>query len=257
MELDSRDISPPGGFLIRKGPGQTCFDFVQEIPFKKTPPKPVANAFTSDCRELLPSGFIVKLHLLSTWGDAYYVGLDKITLFDESGKPVTLKEYNITAHPHSVNVLPIVKNDVRTPEKLISGPHDHSHSWLAPILPSELNKLFIILDQPVTFSKIHLWNYSKSPTRGVKDFAVYVDDFVVYTGTLERSVKGGILPNCDVAPRPHVITLSTSSPSSGKNGQNVQLMNDRTIVNSAKSERYSKADQSLRPTTSLTAGRRH
>ncbi|CAD5110948.1 DgyrCDS304 [Dimorphilus gyrociliatus] len=256
IELDGRDISPPGGVLIRKGPGQTCFDFVQEVLFKKAPPKPVSNAFTSNCRELLPSGFIVKLHLLSTWGDAYYVGLDKIALFDEGGKAVELKEYNVTAHPHSVNVLPNVQNDVRTPEKLIDGTYDHSHSWLAPILPSELNKLFIILDQPVTFSKIHLWNYSKSPSRGVKDFAIYVDDFVVYTGTLERSFKSGILPNSDIMPRPHIVTLSTSSPSSGKHGQNVQLMNDRTIVNSAKSERFSKADQSLRPTTSLTSGRR-
>lgn len=46
---------------------------------------------------------------------------------------------DISAYPDSVNVLDGVKNDVRTPDKLVDGLNDSTdgrHMWLAPILPS-------------------------------------------------------------------------------------------------------------------------
>ena len=33
MTLDDRQVSPPGGFLVRKGSGNCYFDFAQEISF--------------------------------------------------------------------------------------------------------------------------------------------------------------------------------------------------------------------------------
>ena len=33
IQLDGRQVSPPEGFLIRKGPGNCCFDFAQEVSF--------------------------------------------------------------------------------------------------------------------------------------------------------------------------------------------------------------------------------
>ena len=33
VTLDGRSVSPPDGFLIRKGPGNCFFDFAQEISF--------------------------------------------------------------------------------------------------------------------------------------------------------------------------------------------------------------------------------
>lgn len=74
-------------------------------------------------------------------------------------------------------MLPGVSGDVRTPDKLIDGVNDRSdgsHSWLVPVIPKCLNRIYIVFDQPMTISVMKIWNYLKSPTRGVKEFGVSI-----------------------------------------------------------------------------------
>ena len=56
---------------------------------------------------------------------------------------------DVTAHPHSVNVLDGIEDDIRTPDKLIDGfndTYDGLHMWLAPVLPPNVSyvKKFLI-----------------------------------------------------------------------------------------------------------------
>ncbi|XP_045212183.2 katanin-interacting protein-like isoform X2 [Mercenaria mercenaria] len=281
VAIDDKLVSPDEGFLVRKGSGTCHFDFAQEISF--TPqswnpttalsalgPSPSTDESQNYEVVQMPCGFIYQLQLFSTWGDTYYVGLNGIELYDGSLQKIQLTESNISAYPDSVNVLEKMQNDVRTPDKLIDGVNDTmdgGHMWLAPILPGHLNRVYVIFDQPTTISMIKIWNYSKTANRGAKDFALLVDDLLVYNGVLQAVTQGarGILPNCE-GPQPYHTILFTNNKDILKKEKNtiinnqtgeqdVQMTNDKKIVshyNDPKKAHSGKpVDQNLRPKTSV------
>ncbi|XP_052071709.1 katanin-interacting protein-like [Mytilus californianus] len=290
VTIDDKQVSPPEGYLIRKGPGVCHFDFAQEISFapQTKPPQPTVSK--SESKHLrkstmstdeasqeyenvqMPSGFIYQLQMITTWGDPYYVGLNGLEFYDAQHNRIELTENNISAYPDSVNVLDGTSNDVRTPDKLIDGFNDTldgTHMWVAPILPGIVNRVYVIFDQPTTVSMIKLWNYSKTPSRGAKDFALLVDDLLVYNGNLQAVTQGarGIIPGVSAPQKYHTILFTDNKEilrkekhtviSNQTGDQDIQLTNDKQVVSHyndpKKAESGKPVNQQLRPKTSLVA----
>jgi len=99
---------------------------------------------------LLPSGRKIKINILSTWGDPYYVGLMGIDVFDGNGHPVFIDK--IYADPPDINILPDYNDDPRTISNLIDGVNhtcDDLHAWLAPFTAGQNHEIWI----EVSFTK--------------------------------------------------------------------------------------------------------
>lgn len=75
------------------------------------------------------------------------------------------------------------------------------------------NLVFVSFDQPVTVAYIRIFNYSKTPARGVRDFGLEVDGRLLFMGTLVAADKGPV-----------------------EEGQSVLFTNDVKIVRSEKSK---------------------
>jgi hypothetical protein len=143
-----------------------------------------------------PKGKVLKISILSTWGDQHYVGLSGIELFDQFGTLIKFREpkKHITADPPDVNILPGYGTDPRTIDKLLDGVNwtcDDLHVWLAPFTAGQEHSITIDLGEGKALSMMRVWNYNKSRIhsyRGAKDVIITLDGKqVIFKGELAKA----------------------------------------------------------------------
>ena len=137
------------------------------------------------------------------------------------------------AVPRDINELPFVvqsdQTDIRTLDKLYDGINTSfldDHMWLAPFLIDRANFIFVFLDEPITISRIVVYNYTKTSTRGVKELEILVDDVIVYRGQLRKAKS-------EVETRRNAVESSLTSPSSiqcPNNGNAILFTLDQDVV---------------------------
>ncbi|CAF0905057.1 unnamed protein product [Adineta steineri] len=267
VQLNDKIISPRQGFLLRRAPGHCSFDFAQEIVFahaktmiqdeqkQQQKRQQAAANRESDSDISMPNGFIFEFQLHSTHGDAYYIGLNGLEFYDENGERIGLIKQNIAAYPHSVNTLnPGTDDDVRTPDKLIDGENDDvdgSHSWIAPILPNVINRVFVIFDRPTSVSMIKIWNYAKTPNRGVREFSLLVDDLLVWTGILDKMNENQSENDMQQVPFNTILFADERILTEHEKQTVLENKNSSDNIIGETSTRDQAVDYSKRPTTSV------
>lgn len=236
---------------LRRAPGHAWFDYGQSIPFRAVPaagssgrvryevvPPPWSTGTAAPIAALthaagvpvrvpqdvevphLPTGMSLQVVITATCGDAYYVGLDALALYDAAGR-------RIRVHPAAVHALPPGPGgshaDARVPANLACTgapppggwpagveaecvqrcddpalyacgartlpPYPPHRSWLAAVLPADgdtgarpANILTITFDAPVSLSLVRLFNYSKTPLRGVGAVQLWLDGSLIFAG---------------------------------------------------------------------------
>ena len=191
---------------LRKATGHSEFDFGQTIslPIRENVEAKSAGVFASAIARqdyetpCTPSGYILTVKILTSWGDMHYVGLNGVEIVDTAGKEVQ-NSCRVTAKPSSVKELEDMAGDVRTPDKLVDGYNntkDDQHMWLAPFQSSgtyfnmgtgSLNEICFLFDKKVSLAYIRFWNYGKTLARASKEIMILLDDTVIYKGFLRQT----------------------------------------------------------------------
>ena len=189
--FDNKKASNNCQVVLSKGIGHKNVDYSQTIrfplinytykeeeliPFKEF--KPANLTFYQDYDPpYLPSGYIFKFSLISTWGDEMFIGIKKIEFYDQNGNSI------INYLTPRVFAFPYIEENSSL-QNLVSS----KEGFIAPFVSTrildneekECNTLYYIFERPVCLSYIIIWNYSKNSGIGVREFILSCDENLIY-----------------------------------------------------------------------------
>jgi len=209
--VDNRLATPKQGVIVRKANGSPnqYGGHLIKLPYTRGWTEAEVETYYKLCNQpipilqeyntpLLPTGFTFQFFLYSTYGDIHYIGLNGLEMYDLFGHPILQDKaysYTIRAIPSSVKELPGLENDIRTLDKLTDGVNetlDDRNMWLTSMQNTKLyaltnrevskkpNVIIVTFEEQVVLSAVRIWNYAKTPSRGVQELAIFCDGKVIY-----------------------------------------------------------------------------
>jgi Domain of unknown function (DUF4457) len=176
-----------------------------------------------------PSGKVLQIDILSTWGDDLYVGLNGLDVFDEQGNLISSPKggkssvVKVETDLSSMEIAPEYQNDPREVSNLMNGTNftrNDLHVWLAPLgvgdstqhsdSRSRITTVTVTFSRAVTVSLIRVFNYNKSRThctRGVRECVFKLDDVTIFQGEIRMAT--GLLTSADTVSE--VLLFTTDS----------------------------------------------
>jgi hypothetical protein len=89
-----------------------------------------------------------------------------------------------------VAILPGYERDVRTVDKLVNGvneTYNDENMWLTPLVSDldrlekrEVNSIVLQFDKAISLGAIDIYNYTKTPSRGVREVEILLDETLVF-----------------------------------------------------------------------------
>jgi len=108
----------------------------------------------------------------------------------------------------------------------------------------------IALDEPIEIQQIRIRNYSKTPSRGVKDISIYLDHVLLYQGIL--SASDGKASENVIQFHQHGRGGGFSSPRARRSDQDILMVDEGKVRHYARkdpTESSAVTDLDKRPTT--------
>lgn len=165
------------------------------------PPVPLPPA-PAGAPAVLPSGRVLRVRVLGTWGDPHYVGLTGLDLFSDDGSLIAPSEVELAAvraeHGGGAGMDARAAGglsgaDPRVCRNVFDGHNrtaDDMHMWLAPYTPGCAHVIELRLERPVTLAMVRVWNYNKSRThsfRGARALELRLDGALIFAGEVNKA----------------------------------------------------------------------
>ena len=141
-----------------------------------------------------PIGYVIKIELITNWGNDSYIGIEKIQLFDEKNDEIPLcKEDEEFENIHNEN-----SKEENIP-KIFLVPENHNiNPKISPMFLAKYNyfnssknkegenRIYVIFYNYIILSKIHIVNYYKYDEIAAKDIKILIDDKIIFEGELNK-----------------------------------------------------------------------
>jgi hypothetical protein len=170
----------------------------------------------------LPSGFILKIEMMSNYGNKEYIGIDSIQLFDEDNNEIQLelssstyksklddyknRDYFSDSSYEIFNVKNNNDNNNNSNLRIFIMPESKRiyfnnkplflckyHNFNDANNDLGENRAYFIFKQYITLSRICIYNYYKKSDIATKDIKILLDDAIIFEGELKnKGIKNDI-----------------------------------------------------------------